>query len=328
MELSKTNLKVSIIIPVCNAEFFLPQCLNSIISQDYDNWETVLVDDGSTDSSGVICDSFAQKDNRIKVIHQQNQGSSAARNTGLMAAEGDYICWVDSDDWIDSCHLSQLCLAAVHHNADVVLSAFVYERNCISEKCLNKPSAFHAETIIKENLVGLRHAGVVFTFAKRQLYRERTIKFPEDNFFEDMYVSCSLVYYADRIAYSSSETYHYRIHPFSMTQDNNACSQIQRYFEFSRNVSLLFTDLQLWQNETLVNALNERVISQKIYLFQFHEDRLIDKVLSSSFPQSHHYYKVNAFPDVFLYLTFRLRKVWPFRLLKRIQRMKNRIAKH
>ena len=93
--------KISIIVPVYRAEKFLPQCIESILGQTYENLEILLVDDGSPDKCGEICDEYAKQDSRICVIHQTNAGESAARNTGLDKASGAYIGFVDADDWIE-----------------------------------------------------------------------------------------------------------------------------------------------------------------------------------------------------------------------------------
>ena len=92
--------KVSIIVPVYNVEKYVERCIESIIKQSYKNLEIILIDDGSKDNSGKICDEYAEKDNRIKVIHKKNGGLSDARNTGLNIADGEYICFIDSDDYI------------------------------------------------------------------------------------------------------------------------------------------------------------------------------------------------------------------------------------
>ena len=92
---------VSVIVPVYKAESFLSNCINSILNQTYRDLEVILVDDGSPDFSGQICEEYAEKDGRVKVIHQKNAGAAAARNCGLKAAAGKYIAFVDSDDWID-----------------------------------------------------------------------------------------------------------------------------------------------------------------------------------------------------------------------------------
>lgn len=111
---------VSIIVPVYNVENYLPRCIESIQRQTMQDLEIILVDDGSTDSSGMICDDYALRDNRIKVIHQQNGGQVAARNTGLAVAKGKYIGFVDGDDWIEEDMISFLYETAVMNEADVV----------------------------------------------------------------------------------------------------------------------------------------------------------------------------------------------------------------
>lgn len=90
---------VSIIIPVYNVELYLEQCINSVIYQTYKNIEVILVDDGSTDQSGTICDHFAEKDNRVTVIHKNNGGPSSARNAGIETSKGEFIYFLDSDDY-------------------------------------------------------------------------------------------------------------------------------------------------------------------------------------------------------------------------------------
>ena len=92
--------EISIIVPVYNVEKYLTRCIDSILTQTFTNFELILVDDGSTDKSGVICDSYEKKDKRVKVIHKKNQGVSEARNTGLNFAKGKKISFVDSDDYI------------------------------------------------------------------------------------------------------------------------------------------------------------------------------------------------------------------------------------
>ena len=98
--MKKTNSKVTIIVPVYNVEKYLRKCLDSLINQTYKNLEIIVIDDGSMDSSGKICDEFAEKDDRVIVIHQKNAGVSIARNVGLDRMSGDYVTFVDSDDYL------------------------------------------------------------------------------------------------------------------------------------------------------------------------------------------------------------------------------------
>ena len=119
------NNKISIIVPVYNVEKYLPQCLDSIIAQTYQNLEIILVNDGSTDFCPQICDDYAEKDNRIKVIHKKNGGLSDARNTGYKLVTGDYLSFIDSDDFISLDFYSDLIKIAKDFNADIVECEFL-----------------------------------------------------------------------------------------------------------------------------------------------------------------------------------------------------------
>ena len=95
------NPRISVIVPVYNVEQYLPRCVESILAQTYENLEILLVDDGAKDGSGAICDAYARQDERVKVIHKENGGLSSARNAGIDASTGEYLSFVDSDDWIE-----------------------------------------------------------------------------------------------------------------------------------------------------------------------------------------------------------------------------------
>ena len=111
---------ISVIVPVYNAEKYLRECLDSIVNQTYKNIEIILVDDGSTDGSGAICDEYADKDVRIKVYHIPNGGASNARNLGIDNADGEYLMFVDSDDIILPYVVERAIKLALEHNADIV----------------------------------------------------------------------------------------------------------------------------------------------------------------------------------------------------------------
>ena len=126
---------VTVIIPVYNTVGYLSPCLESVCNQTYSNLEIILIDDGSTDGSGALCDEWAEKDNRIKVIHQDNAGVSAARNAGLAACTGYYITFVDSDDWIDLRMMEKLHQCLVENGADAAMCGFVdYNNDGFTEK--------------------------------------------------------------------------------------------------------------------------------------------------------------------------------------------------
>ena len=116
---------ISVIVPVYNVEKYLEKCIDSILSQTFKNFEIILVDDGSTDSCGIICDEYERLDNRVKVIHKINGGLSSARNSGLEIASGEYVAFVDSDDWIDKNMYQELYNEAKKNNADIVQCKFI-----------------------------------------------------------------------------------------------------------------------------------------------------------------------------------------------------------
>jgi glycosyltransferase involved in cell wall biosynthesis len=119
------NLLVSIIVPIYNSEAFLDKCIQSVINQSYKNIEIILVNDGSTDISGKVCDNYATIDNRIKVIHKINGGLVSSRKTGLKASTGEYILYIDGDDWIESDLIKQYIEQVLNFNADVVVSSHI-----------------------------------------------------------------------------------------------------------------------------------------------------------------------------------------------------------
>ena len=109
---------VSVIVPVYKVERYLPRCVESILGKTYTNFELILVDDGTPDRSGVICDRYAEKDSRIKVIHKENGGVSSARNAGIDAAQGEWITFVDSDDWVAENYIEAMIIPVVEKNVD------------------------------------------------------------------------------------------------------------------------------------------------------------------------------------------------------------------
>lgn len=120
---------ISVIVPVYNVERYLRRCVDSILHQTYQDLEVLLVDDGSTDASGAICDEYAAQEERVAAVHQKNGGLSAARNAGLERAQGTYLCFVDSDDFLDSRMLETLCRDLQEQDADVAVVGFrTFER--------------------------------------------------------------------------------------------------------------------------------------------------------------------------------------------------------
>lgn len=178
--------KVSVIIPVYNVEQYLAQCVSSVIAQTYADLQIVLVDDGSTDSSGAICDEFARKDDRIAVIHKENGGLSDARNAGTQKAVGEFLFYLDSDDTVSEDAIESLIKMQSEKDSDVVISSFFYQYADRNEEA----SSFYPEVTSMNGLEALAAlaAGRIQTFAWGKLIRTELAKrhaFPVRKRFED-----------------------------------------------------------------------------------------------------------------------------------------------
>jgi len=233
---------ISIIIPIYNQELYLRTCIESVLAQTYDNWECVLVDDGSTDYSGKICDEYAKTDNRFKVIHKKNAGLAAARQTGLDNISGKYVVNIDSDDWIDPKHIENMVVAAEKCHADIVICPY-FEN--IDDKQLHmecKPSAFDLQTLRCEVLEATYHAGVVLKLFNRDLFTQHPIQPAPYSYYEDMFTYLSCLQYAKKVIYIPEATYHYRYNTSSLTNTPNLRTRIRMYEECMMNLST-FVDL-------------------------------------------------------------------------------------
>lgn len=142
------DFKISVIVPVYNAQKYLEACVESLIKQTYDNYEVILVNDGSTDQSLEICKLFEKKSEKVKIINQQNSGVSCARNKGLEQATGQYVMFVDADDWIDQEMLSQLAMKVIQTEANFVMCNFIREYSTKSEPI---SSGFKSSTILEHH---------------------------------------------------------------------------------------------------------------------------------------------------------------------------------
>ena len=146
---------ISVIVPIYNVEEYLDDCINSLLNQTYRDLEIVLVDDGSTDRSGIICDFYGEKDNRIKVLHKENGGLMSAWKYGVLKARGDYIVFVDSDDWIDKDMYQRLFERISESNADIVLCGLIKEfsnNKTEDEVQMLKRDFYSSEQVVREIL--------------------------------------------------------------------------------------------------------------------------------------------------------------------------------
>lgn len=208
------NIRVSIVIPVYNVFNYLDACLLSIVHQSFNDFEVILVDDGSLDGSGRLCDDWASRDSRIRVIHQINQGLSAARNTGLVNARGEWVLFVDSDDWVHSDLISKCLSVANHDYSDVVSFRFTISSN--NEINFHYPDFPSRCVVDDEGAIHFLLAGKIDSyswslFVKRKLYIENGILFPTGRVMEDVATTYMLLSNARSVSFIEDELYFYRM---------------------------------------------------------------------------------------------------------------------
>lgn len=227
--------KVSVIIPVYNVEKYLKECVDSVINQSYENMEIILVDDGSTDSSGKICDEYKNIDKRISVIHRKNGGLSAARNTGLDVSNGEYIYFLDSDDYLELSAISDLVSTIEEENADFVFfDGYVFYTDCEpNDKVYSYSRKEKYSTDSSKNmLVKLLNSdeyrtAVPLMLFKTELLKCNGISFYEGILHEDELFTFQVFNVNGKVAHCHKELYARRIRPASIM----TASGISRRFE-------------------------------------------------------------------------------------------------
>ncbi len=215
---------ISIIIPVYNVEMLLTDCINSVLNQDYRNIEVILINDGSTDNSGEVCKSFEKKDNRIKVFEQKNSGVSVARNKGVEKAQGKYIIFVDSDDYLDVNHVSKM-YSQINDEIDLVICGYKIIDNDTHSINLNadmQDSVLNPQEMFLKYWENYHHGYINAPWNKmykRELMQQNNIKFPkdismgEDGFFNVQYMKC-----CRKIYLLAEYSYNFRIHSRQSTK--------------------------------------------------------------------------------------------------------------
>ena len=209
------DILVSVIVPIYNVEDYLPKCIDSIICQTYKNIEIILVDDGSPDSCGQICENYKKKDSRIKVIHKENGGLSDARNAGICRAKGSYYVFRDSDDYIHERMIETLVEGVVSTSADIAVCSF---KNVKEDEIIDIHSGINTGSykLISEDIDRLSYfygdKYTEFTVAWNKIYPAsffKEIKYPKGKIHEDEFTTYKLLELAKKIAYIDVPLYYY-----------------------------------------------------------------------------------------------------------------------
>lgn len=210
---------ISVIVPVYKVEPYLDRCVQSIVDQTFRNLEIILVDDGSPDNCGAMCDAWAEKDSRIKVIHKENGGLSDARNAGMAVATGQYIAFVDSDDWIAPDYISAMLYAILSHHAQLAACdvLFVEDDASLSPKITASPSVRICTP--EQALENLIHGCGFRAVAWNKLYHRsllQDVSFPVGRHHEDEFITYKLLARAEKLIYIEAPLYFYLQRPGSI----------------------------------------------------------------------------------------------------------------
>ena len=202
---------VSVIVPVYNVQQYLPQCVESILAQTYQRLEIILVDDGSTDGSGRLCDALAQRDERVRVIHKPNGGLSDARNAGTEACNGEFIFYLDSDDYLEQDAIMALVRIQSESHAEVVIGNYFYTYS--DREDIAQPETGTIQKNNRKEAISLLMQGKLQTFAWGKLIRSDIAKrhpFPVGKLFEDHFWTHLVFQDCETVVYSSKPMVHYR----------------------------------------------------------------------------------------------------------------------
>lgn len=219
------NGLVSIVVPVYGVEQYLEECVNSLLAQTHDKLEIILVDDGSPDSCGALCDAYAEKDNRIKVIHKPNGGAASARNAGLDVARGDYICLVDSDDAVAPDYVERLLNRLTEERADIAVCGFTQHSKVGNEPSLDcEPSGTYTGQAYLAQFLKNWTCALLWN----KMFRRETIgkiRMEEGHRIDDEFFTYQVVMNAEKVVVFETPLYHYRLRKSGVMQSGCAAGQ-------------------------------------------------------------------------------------------------------
>ena len=207
--MEKNEPKISVIVPVYKAERYLHKCVDSLLAQTFTDFEVILVDDGSPDRSGELCDEYAHRDSRVQVIHKENGGVSSARQCGMDHARGEYTIHADPDDWVEPTMLEELYRKAREEDADMVICDF-YEDCGRKEHYIQQRPSLLDIAVVQRELFQQLHGSCWNKLVRRTCYSRFDVSFPlELSYCEDLYVNVCLLAHPIRVTYLHKAFYHY-----------------------------------------------------------------------------------------------------------------------
>ncbi len=257
---TKSGPKVSVIVPIYNSENELRRCLKSIVNQTYANLEIILINDGSQDDSSKICDEFASKDSRIRVVHNKNHGLSASKNLGIALATSGIVGFVDSDDFISPRMYEKLVKVMLDKDADIAACSFsrryTFNNDYIKMWKIKKPCVMSGFEAAYDNCT----VNVLANNSWNKIYRKKVFKnilFPDAMYFEDLATTCKLLYSCDKVAYIPDVLYHKVVRNESMVYSVDDKKVGDRYKAIEDNIEFI-REKGILSEEELVNYRDKK----------------------------------------------------------------------
>lgn len=264
------NPLITIIVPVYNVENYLEKCVASLCSQTYENLEIILIDDGSPDKSGLICDELQEKDERIVVIHQKNTGVSKARNAGLDVMRGEYVTFVDGDDYVAPEFIECLYHAIASKNADIATCGH-YRVNPDSSMQKIYTLSDDPEEIFcltgEESIIQLFYGKVCSASSGSKLYKKslfQSVRFPDYIMGEDTFVVYYTFKQAEMIAHTNKPLYYYVQHSSSVT--NSRCNYI-KFYDYVKLYDHIIRSVGSNVDQAFFAALTNRLIENNFWVY-------------------------------------------------------------
>lgn len=297
----KTETLVTIVIPVYNVERYIGKCIESLQQQTYSNIEIILVNDGTKDNSLNIAQEFANADKRIKIISQENQGLSAARNTGIKNATGEYICFVDSDDFVDKDYINLLLESCIKSNADISVCDFYYidENNHVWNRIKKEERIFSNIEALKDIFSGSQITEVMTwnKLYKLSLFRDNNIWFPTGKLHEDNFTTYKLYYYANHVALITDKLYYYLQRSNSImgkkfnTKRLDIIQAVEETKSFFKDKPIeMPQELEYYEMSTKINLLNNMIRDE---FDGIEKDNIIQKIIDKK-----HQYQKNRYTGI------------------------------
>ncbi len=270
---------ISVIVPIYNVENYLAKCIESLTNQTYKNIEILLIDDGAKDSSGAICDKYAENDARIKVFHKTNAGVAEARNTGLQYMTGEYFCFVDGDDFVHDEYVQTLYSLICEYSADIAMCGYVFKWNDGREK-KTRNTEYSDNHIFTDSgcnaLCKMLHSDVYAPACWGKLFNAKKIKFSFDHYSigEDMLASVNYFQQAEKVVMSNKTLYYYIQNDESVMHSVNPDKIFDMVITGDEMLKLIPDDIKLQSAASYYIIEKNLMTLMKLYGLEGQEERI------------------------------------------------------